>query len=237
MKWFTGDYAQAEFSNEMVAIIGDSAKHPTANMHALKNMPWTQAELKQVEAQFNNLASVPNYPGYYILDRYTNFAFLSAYNDNKDPTEELLSYINTINNEITRKREEFKLETLKEGQKLSEKRLDQASTALDVLKSKYNNAAYAAVFEEVEAVIANSKIAKNEDYETIVPMLQNVAEKIMEFLPDEGTATPSYYVKVSKQTALEKNGGYAIDSLSEQKLLYFTAQCLLDAAKAFNSYR
>jgi hypothetical protein len=237
MKWHVGAECQSDYSEEMCAIIGPSAKHSTANLEALQDMPWTTEELKQLQAQFNTLASIPNYPGSYIIGRYTHFAFLSAYNDNEDPTEELLSYITTINKEITRKREEFELETLELGSTLAEKRMDQASTALDVLKSKYNNAAYAAVFEEAEAVIANSKIAKNEDYATIVPMLQNVAEKIMEFLPDEGTATPSYYVKVSKQTALEKNGGYAIDSLSEQKLLYFTAQCLLDAAKAFNSYR
>ena len=236
MKWFTGDYAQAEFSNEMVAIIGDSAKHPTANMSALKNMPWTQAELKQVELQFGNLASVPNYPGYYILDRYTNFAFLAAYNEGQDPVEELLNYIPIINEEITRKREEFKLETLPEGTKLTDKRLNQAETALNVLKANYNKAEYQGLFAEVEAVIANARIAKNADYDALVPLLESVANSLMSVLPYEGEGTPSYFVKVSKQTAEPKNGGYEIDSLSEQQLLYFTAQCLIHAANAFDTY-
>jgi hypothetical protein len=152
MKWFTGDYAQAEFSNEMVAIIGDSAKHPTANMHALKNMPWTQAELKQVEAQFNNLASVPNYPGYYILDRYTNFAFLDAYNSLLDPVDSLLNYINTINKEITRKRKEFDYEILEVGQTLAEKRTAQALELMAALTSHETEIAEAtAALEAMDA--------------------------------------------------------------------------------------
>ena len=234
MKWFTGDYAQAEFSNEMVAIIGDSAKHPTANMTALENMPWTEAELKQVEAQFNNLASVPNYPGSYILGRYTNFAFLSAYNDNEDPITELRSYINTINKEITRKREEFNLEILETGVNLSEKRMGQAEEAIAVLKANHNKAAYAAFLAEADAIIANMKISN--DDEAHIKRLLVLSDEIMKFLPDEGVETPSYFVRVSKQTSEPKNGGYSIDSLSEQKLLYFTAQCFKDAANALATY-
>ena len=94
-------------------------------------MPWTNEEYAEISRQFNNLASIPNYPGYYIIDRYTNFAFLAAYNNDADPSSELLSYIKTINKEITRKREEFKLETLEIGQTLATKRADQAMEAMD----------------------------------------------------------------------------------------------------------
>jgi hypothetical protein len=131
MKWHSGTECQVEYSNEMVAILGPSAKHPTANLAALEGLPWSADELKEIKLQFNNLASIPNYPGTYIIDRYTNFAFLAAYNDGDDPVEELLSYITTINKEIARKRSEFDLETLDYvGQKLSEKRLGQALTLL-----------------------------------------------------------------------------------------------------------
>ena len=129
MKWHSGAKCQIDYSNEMVAIIGPSAKHATANLNALSEMPWTSAELEQLMYQFNNLASIPNYPGSYIIGRYTNFAFLAAYNDNKDPIQELQSYITTINKEITRKREEFGLETLEIGQTLKSKRLDQMLAA------------------------------------------------------------------------------------------------------------
>ena len=129
MKWHAGYECQRDYSNEMVAIIGPSAKHATANVKALGEMPWTSAELEQLRYQFNNLASIPNYPGSYIIGRYTNFAFLAAYEDNADPIDELQSYITTINKEITRKREEFGLETLELGQTLAEKRVLQVEEA------------------------------------------------------------------------------------------------------------
>lgn len=129
MKWHCGADCQTKYSNEMVAILGPSAKHATANRTALESLPWTTSEYDNLALQFNNLASIPNYPGAYIVDRYTNFAFLSAYNDKADPVEELLSYIATINKEITRKRSEFGLETLELGQTLEEKRAAEAAAA------------------------------------------------------------------------------------------------------------
>ncbi len=131
MKWHSGKECQVNYSNEMVAIIGPSAKHSTANLFALEEMPWTRAEYEQLEKQYNSLASIPNYPGSYIISRYTNFAFLAAYNDNANPVDELRSYITTINKEITRKRAEFGLETLELGQTLLEKRFKQAEEAYE----------------------------------------------------------------------------------------------------------
>ena len=131
MKWHVGAKCQKDYANEMVAIMGPSAKHSTANKFALAEMPWTTTEYQRLEAQFKNLASIPNYPGSYIIGRYTNFAFLAAYNDNANPIVELQSYISTINKEITRKRAEFGLETLELGQTLLEKRLLQVEEAYE----------------------------------------------------------------------------------------------------------
>ncbi len=149
MQWYCGESCQIQYSNEMVAILGDSAKHPTANINALSSLPWTTEELNNLQLQFNNLASIPNYPGYYYIDRYTNFAFLAAYNDKANPVNELLSYINTINKEITRKRTEFGLETLEVGQTLAEKRLGQATEALEGI----SNSSYSAQIEQAKAAI------------------------------------------------------------------------------------
>ena len=124
--------------------MGPSAKHSTANRFALAEMPWTTTEYKRLEAQFQNLASIPNYPGAYIIGRYTNFAFLAAYNDNANPIVELQSYISTINKEITRKRAEFGLETLELGQTLLEKRLGQVNEAYEKDTKDMNEAQIAA---------------------------------------------------------------------------------------------
>ncbi len=231
MTWYTGSEAQEDYATEMVAIIGDSAKHPTANKYALEKMPWTYDEYVEVETQFNNLASVKNYPGYYFVDRYTAFAFLSAYNDGADPSTEILSYINVINTEITRKRQEFKLETLELGQNLAEKRLAQANEALDILVEKYNKDAYRDAIESARYAIAN---ASSDDQDCI--RLESAANAFFEAGGLGSKEEKEYFLKVSKQTLETADGGYSIDSLSEAKLVYFLSEALRDAAKAFASY-
>ena len=162
MTWHVGKECQIEYANEMVAIMGPSAKQSTANKFALAEMPWTTAEYKQLSYQFNNLASIPNYPGSYIIGRYTNFAFLAAYNDNANPITELQSYITTINKEITRKRAEFGLETLELGQTLMEKRLSQAKDAYDEEVKKLSDAEKAAVAEAIQ-LMEEGFAKENED--------------------------------------------------------------------------
>lgn len=112
MKWQVSSDVQAEYGNGQVALIGPAAKYSTANMEALKKMSWTTEEYNNLISQFNSLASIPNYPGAYIIDRYLNFAFLNAYEDGLEPTEQLKGYVKDINKEINRKREEFELPTL-----------------------------------------------------------------------------------------------------------------------------
>ena len=48
----------------------------------------------------------------YIINRYTKFAFLAAVNDGADAVDALTGYIDAINAEIKRKREEFGLPVL-----------------------------------------------------------------------------------------------------------------------------
>ena len=111
MQWFTSAEVQAAFGNEMEALLGPSAKQATANIEALTTMSWSKDEMDNLMAQFNAVECTPEFPGSYIIGRYTNFAFLDVYNNNEDPVTEMLSYIVDINNELTRKRKEFGLPT------------------------------------------------------------------------------------------------------------------------------
>ena len=240
MKWYTGAECQIEYANEMVAIIGDSAKQPTANRLALSSLPWTVDEYTEVAKQFENLAAIPNYPGSYYLDRHTNFAFLAAYNDDADPSTEILSYINTINKEITRKRQEFQLETLEIGQTLAEKRMNQAMNAIEKLTDKYSDPKYAAAIEATKYAVANQKIAQLDEaagmFKEILAADYNGETKEITKVSGKTVTVASYYVNVGKQTAEPKNGGYTIGSLNEQQLVYFIGECLSNAAKALASY-
>ena len=112
LQWQTSADVQAEYGNKMVALIGPSAKYHAANKNAIKNLSWTASERAAIEDQMSNLSSIVNYPGSYIKDRYMKFAFLDAVNDGISPIDALSQYIDAINSEITRKREEFDLPTL-----------------------------------------------------------------------------------------------------------------------------
>ena len=111
MQWFMSADIQSSYGNEMVALLGPSAKQPTANIYALQDMAWSTDEYNNLFAQFNAVACTPEFPGSYIIGRYTGFAFLDVYNNGANPVDELQSYINDINVELTRKREEFGLPT------------------------------------------------------------------------------------------------------------------------------
>ena len=111
MQWWMSADIQTSFGNEMVALLGPSAKQATANMEALAGMSWSKDEADNLFAQFNAVECTPEYPGSYIVGRYTNFAFLNVYNDKEDPLDAMRSYITDINNELTRKRNEFNLPT------------------------------------------------------------------------------------------------------------------------------
>ena len=111
MQWYLSSEIQSAYGNEMVALLGPSAKHPTANIDALANMAWSTEEYNNLFSQFKAVACTPEYPGSYITSRYTSFAFLDVINSDAEPVEELQSQIIDINVELTRKREEFGLPT------------------------------------------------------------------------------------------------------------------------------
>ena len=83
-------------------------------------------------------------------------------------------YITTINKEITRKREEFGLETLELGQTLAQKRMKQAEDAL--LKAQ-SDSSYSAAYDQVcENTLSLIKGYETEDYASIRTMANALEE-------------------------------------------------------------
>ncbi len=162
MDWWVDVDFQVDYSNELVAVMGPAAKNATANREALEELPWSSSEFYNLDLQMNNLCAITAYPGSYIIARYTQFAFLEAYNELADPVDSLLNYINAINKEITRKRAEFDYETLEIGQTLAEKRSSQAIELMDTL-SGYDDAK-AAALAAIEAEDADALYAAAEAF-------------------------------------------------------------------------
>lgn len=167
--WYTDAEFQAAYSNELVAVLGDAGMNPTANIEALEELSWTSSEYQSLRTQFDALTALPNYPGSYIIARYTDFAFKDAYNNNASPSESLLGYINIINKEFSRKREEFNLETLEIGENLSEKRTRQALELIDDMKSS-DKEKYASEIKALENAIDAALLgtATSVEYDALV---------------------------------------------------------------------
>ena len=220
MKWYVGDECQVDYSNEMAAILGPSAKHPTANITALESLPWTRAEYNQIKLQFDNLAAIPNYPGAYIVGRYTKFAFLDAYNDNLNPVTSLLGYIDFINDEITRKRDEFDLESLdKELQQttLAVRRMQQTVEALEKAKE---DSRYSAIYDaKVDEVLAELAGYTTEDYDKLLALAKDL------------TALDATLFGTG-----ERANDLAEDAELEKDKTYKAAYYLTDAAKWLKTY-
>ena len=52
----------------------------------------------------------------YIISRYVEFAFLAAVNEKADPVDQMSTYVTTINKELYRKRQEFDMKVLADGE-------------------------------------------------------------------------------------------------------------------------
>ena len=231
MKWHTGEECQSNYANEMVAILGDSAKHSTANIKAMKSLPWTTEEFRNVELQFNNLASIPNYPGSYIIGRYTQFAFLDAYNTKKrkEPTAELLSYIKIINTEISKKRKEFGLETLEIGQTKASKRMGQVNDLLaSITSSSDYNSSYDVLITSIKQAL------RSEEAAAMLVAASNVRELVSKLDPSGSTVQNEIAaIKAREGCYTYDVYKYASDIATR---FYFVAQFLEDAGNAINSY-
>ncbi len=109
VQWETDDEQSANYGNRIVAIMGPSAKYETANLNAIDDLSWTASEKQAIMDQMAHMSSIVNYPGSYIINRYTQFAFLDAVNNDANAIDAMRSYIGAINSEIQRKRAEFGL--------------------------------------------------------------------------------------------------------------------------------
>lgn len=107
LKWWTSAETQTEFGVEMEAVLGPSAKQPTANTAALAELPWTVKEYQNLRTQQQTSIGIPIVPGYYQAERLLGFAFNDVYNNNTNPADELEDILSSINTELERKNQEF----------------------------------------------------------------------------------------------------------------------------------
>ncbi len=109
MKWWLSCDTQVRFGREMEALLGASARYATANIEALKQLSWNADQIKILETSLDQTVGIPEVPGSYYTPRHIVNGTRRVINYQDDARETLIDYTRKINEELTRKRQEFNL--------------------------------------------------------------------------------------------------------------------------------
>jgi ABC-type glycerol-3-phosphate transport system substrate-binding protein len=110
IKWWTGDAAQTRYAYDIEAQMGITARYMPSNINAFNAMPWNSKENANLAKQWQSVKEIPEIPGGYYLLRGLDNAFTETVYENGNPKEVLSIWDKQINEEILRKRKEFKLD-------------------------------------------------------------------------------------------------------------------------------
>ena len=88
--------------------MGAAVRYDTANLEALRMLPWSAEEYEQLHTQILAIREIPETPANYFVYRSLTNAFRKvAYNANINPREAIVDYNLQINKEVQRKLKEF----------------------------------------------------------------------------------------------------------------------------------
>jgi len=108
IKWWTSAEAQYEYGTQLETLMGAAVRYDTANLEALRMLPWSAEEYEQLHTQILAIREIPETPANYFIYRSLTNAFRKvAYNANINPREAIVDYNLQINKEIKRKLKEF----------------------------------------------------------------------------------------------------------------------------------
>ena len=110
LKWWVSEDTQYDFGREMESVLGVGARYHTANLKTFARLPWTAQERNALLSQAEHLKGIPEVPGGYISTRSIDFAVKAVYNTGEDARTQLLSYVPSINWELSAKRKEFHMD-------------------------------------------------------------------------------------------------------------------------------
>ncbi len=111
MKWWVSTDTQVRYGREQEAILGSSGRYPTANVEALRQLSWKSSQIEILEQSLDETIGLPEVPGSYYTPRHVANGIRKVSNEKEDPRETLIDYTRKVNEELTRKRQEFNLPT------------------------------------------------------------------------------------------------------------------------------
>lgn len=109
MKWWSSTDTQVRYGREQEALLGSSGRYATANVEALKQLSWKTKQIEILTKSLDETVGLPEIPGSYYTARFVVNGVRHVFNEKDDPRETLIDYTRKVNEEITRKRQEFNL--------------------------------------------------------------------------------------------------------------------------------
>lgn len=110
MNWWASADTQTAYGRALEGVLGIIGRTTPANFVALERLGWSKSEFERINTQlsvsYNQAAVVGNYQ----ITRSLTSAIRSSINDKNSPRRALALYNKDINDEISRKRKEFKIE-------------------------------------------------------------------------------------------------------------------------------
>jgi ABC-type glycerol-3-phosphate transport system substrate-binding protein len=105
--WWASTPVQVRYGEELEALLGVQARWNTANVDALRSLPWPNKDIQAVLAQWAWFKEQPIVLGGYFTDRHVQNAWNRVVLNGESPREALEIAVEDINRELARKQEEF----------------------------------------------------------------------------------------------------------------------------------
>jgi ABC-type glycerol-3-phosphate transport system substrate-binding protein len=109
MKWWTGADAQERFGSELESLLGVEARWNTANIEALKRLPWDKQDIQAVLEQWEWFKEREVVLGGYYTTRHIANIWNEIVLNGKNAREAIEDGVKEVNKELRKKREEFGL--------------------------------------------------------------------------------------------------------------------------------
>lgn len=112
IKWWISADVQTGYAREMEAVLGSSGRYMVANLESFKQASWPVEVSAVLDESLDWLREIRQIPGSYLTGRNLENAFYAVINDiSLDRLDTLAGYVESVDAEITKKREEYGLET------------------------------------------------------------------------------------------------------------------------------
>lgn len=110
LDWLTSTPVQVRYGRELEAVLGLGARYFSANPDAVAGLSWPAQVYAVLMEQWGYAQGIPTVLGSYYIGRHIGNAFREVVSLGALPREAIRRYVEVINREMQKKREEFGLD-------------------------------------------------------------------------------------------------------------------------------